>query len=93
MDPLVALLVVVMSILSVLLVIVGVQVIIILKEFRKTLEHANQTLKNTDDLLTLIAHPFDGMGDTIAGLKSGLKVAEIFVAWLREQDRERQLQP
>ena len=90
MDPLIALLVVVMSVLSVLLVIVGVQVIIILKEFRKTLDHFNHTLESTDDLLVLMANPFKGLGDTVTGIKSGLRVAELFVSWLREHQHVKQ---
>lgn len=90
MDPLIALLIVVMSVLSVLLVIVGVQVIIILKEFRKTLIHFNHTLENTDELLSLVANPFRGLGDTVTGIKSGLRVAELFVSWLKENQNEQQ---
>lgn len=92
MDPLIALLVIVMAVLSVLLVIVGVQVIIILRELRQTLKKFNQTLDRTDDLVTLIAHPFQGLGDTITGLKSGLRVAEVFVTWLKEQ-KQHELPP
>jgi predicted PurR-regulated permease PerM len=88
MDPLIALLIVVLAVLSVLLVIVGVQVVIILKEFRKTLDHMNDTLMHTDDLLTLMANPFQGLGDTVTGIKSGLRVAELFVSWLKENQHE-----
>jgi hypothetical protein len=91
MDPLIALLVVVLAVLSVLLVIVGIQVIIILKEFRKSLDLWNQTLKDTDDLLTLISNPFKGLGDTVSGLKSGLHVAELFISWLKEQHDQHRL--
>lgn len=84
MDPLVAVLVVVVVVLSVLLVVVGVQVIIILKEFRKTLTHVNQSLDGMDHMVTMISKPFGGLGDTIAGLRAGVKVAESFVSWMKE---------
>lgn len=86
MDPLVALLVVVVSILSILLVIVGVQVILILKQFKETLSHVNGTLKEVDDIVALISHPLEGLGDTLAGIKSGLKFAETFVSWLKDRE-------
>ena len=88
MDPLIVLLIVVMAVLAVLLVIVGVQVIIILKEFKITLAHFNRTLENTDDLITLIANPFKGLGGTVTGIKSGMRVAELFVSWLKENQDE-----
>jgi hypothetical protein len=87
MDPLIALLIVVLAVLTVLLVIVGVQVIIIMREFRTTLVHLNRTLQNTDDLLTLVSKPFQGLGDTVVGIKSGMRVAELFVSWLKENQR------
>jgi hypothetical protein len=84
MDPLIALLIVVMSVLSVLLVIVGVQVILILRQFKQTLDHMNRTLENTDDLIVLLSHPFKGAGDTLTGVRSGLRVAEVFIKWLKD---------
>ena len=85
MDPLIALLVVVMSVLAVLLVIVGVQVILILKEVRETLTHVNHTLKTTDDVVGMISRSASNFGDAVAGLRSGLKFTEVFVTWLKEQ--------
>jgi uncharacterized protein YoxC len=89
MDPLIALLIVVVSILSVLLVIVGVQVILILKQFRQTLDLVNKNLHNVEDTLSLLAKPFTGMGDTLAGLKSGLKLSETFILWLKQHHHEK----
>ena len=88
MDPLIALLIVVVTILSVLLVIVGVQVILILKQFRQTLDLVNRNLKSVDDTITMIAQPFHGMGDTVAGLKSGMKLAETFILWLKKHQHD-----
>lgn len=84
MDPLVAVLVVVVVVLSILLVVVGVQVIVILKEFKKTLGHVNRTLDEADHMFHLISRPFGGLGDTVAGLRTGMKVVESFVSWLKE---------
>jgi len=88
MDPLIALLIVVLAVLTVLLVIVGVQVIIIMREFKITLTHLNRTLEHTDDLLMLASRPFQGLGGTITGIKSGLRIAELFVSWLKENQHE-----
>ena len=84
MDPLVAVLVVVVVVLSILLLVVGIQVIIILKEFRKTLQHVNRSLDGADHMVQLIARPFGGLGDILAGLRTGMKVAESFVSWLKD---------
>ena len=57
MDPLILLLIVVTSILTVLLVIVGVQVIMILKEVKTTLGHVNRTLDTADNIVSALSRP------------------------------------
>jgi predicted PurR-regulated permease PerM len=84
MDPLIALLIVVTIVLTVLLVVVGVHVVLILRQARETFTHLNSTLKNTDQLIHAVSQPFEGMGNMVHGVKSGLKIAEIFVKWLKE---------
>lgn len=88
MDPLIILLIVVTLILTTLLVIVGIQVILILKEIRQTLSRVNQTLDQADRLLASIGSPFAKMGGMLEGVRSGLKVAETFVNWVKKHPSE-----
>ena len=86
MDPLVIVLMVIMVVLTVLLVIVGIQVIFILKEVRASLVHFNRTLSTADSMIGLVSNSLHGMGDTLVGVKSGLKVLEVFIHWLKDRE-------
>ena len=88
MDPLIVLLMVILVVLTVLLVVVGVQVIIILKDLRVTLAHLNKTLENTDNVVEMLNKSFTNIGNTMAGLKSGLKLIDIFFTWLKEHQQK-----
>jgi hypothetical protein len=93
MDPLIVFLVIVLSVLSVLLMVVGVQVILILKKLNNTLDYVNQVTQRTDTLLQVVSQPFTGVGTTLTGLRSGLRLAETFILWLKEQPRHGQHDP
>ncbi len=82
MDPLILLLIIVTSVLTVLLVIVGVQVIMILREVNRTLTHVNNTLETADGIVAALSRPVSGIADIAAGVKTGLKITESFVSWL-----------
>jgi hypothetical protein len=88
MDPLIVLLIVVTTILTALLVIVGVQVIMILKEVKTTLTHVNKTLDTADDIVSALARPVSGLSDIAAGVKTGLKITESFVSWISSKNRD-----
>jgi len=89
MDPLVLLLIIVTSILTVLLVIVGVQVVMILKEVKTTLSHVNKTLEVADNIVGALAKPASGIADIVAGVKTGLKITDSFVSWIsKNHDRK-----
>jgi len=88
MDPLIVLMIVVVSMLTVLLVIVGVQVILILKEVRRVLSRVNSTIDTVDKVVGNISSPFAQMGGMIEGLKGGFKVVEAFVSWLKNKEED-----
>ena len=88
MDPLIILLIVVVSILTILLVIVGVHIVQILREVRKTIHGFNQTLESVDNLVSGLHSPFGHPGGIMEGIKTGLQVAEAFVHWLRKDLNE-----
>ena len=89
MDPLVILLIVVTSILTILLVVVGVQVVMILQEIKKTLNRVNRTLQATDAIVSVLSRPVSGMVDMVAGVRTGLKITESFVSWLHRNHEEK----
>jgi hypothetical protein len=88
MDPLILLLIVVTSVLTILLVIVGVQVVMILRELKTTLVHVNHTLDTADNVVSALARPVSGLSDIAAGVKTGLKITEAFVSWISSKNHD-----
>lgn len=88
MDPLVVLLIIVTTILTILLVIVGIQVILILKEIRITVSRLNHSLDNIDQFISRVSSPLGQVGGMLEGLKSGMRLAEGFVSWLKKNSPE-----
>lgn len=88
MDPLILLLIVVTSVLTVLLVIVGVQVVMILREVKTTLTHVNKTLDTADNIVTALSRPLSGLSDITAGVRTGLKITESFVSWISSKNQD-----
>lgn len=88
MDPLIIVLTIVITVFSVVLVVAGIQVILVLQEFKKTLRRVNilaDTLEKTADRAL---SPLANLGGTIDGVKSGLKVAQAFMSWLNKEKGE-----
>jgi hypothetical protein len=86
MDPIVILLIIIVSILTILLVIVGIHVIQILREARLSIEKINHTIDGVDQLVHNFHSPLGHKGGLIEGVKTGLKVAEEFIYWLKKED-------
>jgi uncharacterized protein YoxC len=87
MDILPIVFAVVMIILTVVLSVVGVQVIMVLNEVRRTLRKINTTLDTAEKRITAITQPLQNLGGVANGLNTGFKVFEGFVKWLnRDKD-------
>jgi biopolymer transport protein ExbB/TolQ len=93
MDPLVIFLVVILSILTVLLVVVGIQVFYLVKEARGTLKKYNRLLTKTDRIVTHVSDSLDEVGESVSGLKSGLKLVEAFSHWVQKHQDNHDLLP
>jgi uncharacterized protein YoxC len=79
------LLVVVITVLTVLLTIIGIQLIYILKEFRTTLHRVNQVLDQADYAITRITAPAQTLLHLVDGLKQGAKLMELVVKNIPEK--------
>lgn len=80
---------VVISILSLVLVVVGVQVFLILRNINKTLNKANNTMDTAAYFFHNITHPLNDVKAMGQGVKTGLYVAEHVVGWLKSKKQER----
>ncbi|MBD3249956.1 MAG: hypothetical protein GF381_00050 [Candidatus Pacebacteria bacterium] len=70
------------TILTVVLAVVGIQLILVLSEFKKTLGKINQTLEGAEKKFNHLVEPLANLGGIAAGLKTGVQVFEGFVGWL-----------
>jgi len=76
-DPAQSLLFLVIIILSILLVVLGVQVFIVLKDFRNTLGKANRILDDAEEITHNISAPVSSISSLITSLKAGTIIARI----------------
>lgn len=77
-DPIQILIIVIISILTILLVIVGVELLFILRDFRKTFTKANESLDKLDSILSdlemiseSVAQPVSKFSNLIMGVQQG----------------------
>lgn len=70
------------SLLTVVAIIIGIQLMMILKEIRYTLVKLNQTLDTAEVTLQKISQPAVGLFALIEGLKQSGKIVETFTSFL-----------
>ncbi len=78
MDTTQVLLTIVVTALTILLVVIGIQVVFIMQEFRKTIEKINKMLDDGGLVTSGIAKGVTGMGGLLEGIKTGLNVVNLF---------------
>lgn len=82
------LIVVVVTVLTTLLTVGGIQVINILKEFRKTVEKTNKILDDAGVVSESIAKPASSFSGLIMGIKSGMEVFKFLKPGSETKDKE-----
>lgn len=88
MDPFLIFLTVVISVLTLLMTIVGVYVIIILRQLQQSLTKLNRLFDLGEHALGHLAHPFGDMRAVSQGVKTGLTIADQVVGWLKKKAKE-----
>ena len=86
------LLVAVIVVLTSLLVVIGLQVVNILKEFKKSLEKINKILDDAGVISGGVAKPISDFSDFFEGVKGGFKIIELLLDFLRERKEKKQKQ-
>ena len=76
-DPAQTALFLVVIILTILLVVLGVQVFFILRELRKTLEKVNLVLDDAAMITESVSKPLSSLSSLTMGLKTGATIARI----------------
>lgn len=75
------LLVVVITVLTILLAVIGVQVFFILRDMRDTVKKTNRILEDTSSMTANFKRPFSSMTSLASGIKTGLEI----ISMLRER--------
>jgi len=74
-DPAQTALFLVIIVLTLLLVVLGIQVFFILREFRKTVDKANKVLDDTGVITESVSGPISSLSNLAAGIKAGAAIA------------------
>jgi hypothetical protein len=90
MDPLVIVLTVVAAILSLILIVVGVQTILVLQEVRRSLKRFNEVAEAIEGTITRTFTPLQNLGGMMQGLKAGMKMFESFAHFVKKQNDDAQ---
>lgn len=93
MDSLTIFLVIIITIITILLVVVGIQVYFLIGEARVTLKKYNKVLVKTDKIVSHVSDSIDEVSDSVSGLKSGLKLVEAFAHWVQKREQHHDLLP
>lgn len=85
-DPAQSALFLVIIILTILLLILGIQVFFILRELRKTIDKANKVLDDTGVITESVSKPISSFSSLAMGLKTGAKLAKILNGGKKHKD-------
>jgi len=78
---------VVLIIITVVLSIVGYQLVMVLQEMKKTLVKINTTIDTVEDKFSAVVEPLQKLGGAASGIRTGMKVFEVFVSWLNKDKK------
>jgi hypothetical protein len=70
-DPAQILLIVIIIILTIFLIILGIQVSLILRDLRKTISKANKVLDDSAEITEAVKGPIVGLSTAVMGFKAG----------------------
>lgn len=88
MDPLVVVLTVVAAILSVVLIVVGVQTILVLQEVKRSLQRFNSMTDVIEKTVHKAFAPLQNVGGMMTGFKTGFRLLETFTTFLKRSSQD-----
>jgi hypothetical protein len=77
-DPAQTALFLVILVLTILLLVLGIQVFFILRQLRETLEKANKILDDTGVITESVSGPISNISSLASGVKAGALIAKLF---------------
>lgn len=79
---------VVIIVLTIFLLVLGVQVFFILRELRKTVNKANKVLDNTNVITQSVSAPISSLSSIAMGIKTGSSFINLFKKLIPKDDDE-----
>ena len=89
-DPAQTALFLIIIVLTVLLVVLGIQVFFILREFRKTVAKANKVLDKTNLITESVATPISSFSSILSGIKTGANFINLLKGRKVKRHQERE---
>lgn len=86
-DPVQAVLLFVIVLLTILLMVLGVQIFLILRELRGTIKRANRVLDHVDTFAATISQPLDLVSNIFSSSSIFSNIAKIISKYSREKDK------
>jgi hypothetical protein len=83
-DPIQIVLTVVITILTILLVVIGIEVFGILKDLKKTLQRTNKILDDVEVITSTVSQPIEKFSGVISGIQQGVGLVQ-FVSHVLEK--------
>lgn len=87
MDPFLIFLMIVITIVSLVFIVAGIQVILILRQIQKTLNKTNAAIESAQYFFHNVTHPLTDVKAMGQGVKTGLYVAEHIAGWLAARSK------
>lgn len=92
LDSIQILLTAVISVLTVLLTIIGLEVFQILKEFKRSLEKINKILDDTGRITESVAEPIEEASDFLIGLKKGISFLRNISRFFKDEKKDKEVE-
>ena len=79
---------VMLSVLTLMMVVVGVLAIQVLLKLKRTLEHVNSSIELIEDKLVSIVSPLHSIGGMAASMRTGMTIFESFLGWVNRNKKD-----
>lgn len=89
-DTVQAVLLLVIVLLTILLVVLGIQVFFILRDFRRTLAKANRVLDNTEEITQSVSQPISFLSNVLSGTQTLSTVSTILKLFMRKDKKKKE---
>lgn len=77
-----------LSLLTIIFVIIGIWIVLVLREIRSTIKNLNQTIDNLENFTAKLSEPAEFLGGMIKGLERGLETISLVKGFFGKKKKE-----